>query len=171
MKKIRKLIYLALLISIALVLHYIEHFFPPLAPGAKLGLANIVTMVCLYLFGFSEAMAVVVIRSILGPLLGGSPTAIMYSMAGGVLSCIIMAVLYFKLNNYFSLLGISLAGAVFHNIGQLLTASLIYGTIGIFFTYMPILMFSSVITGNFIGLVVKYIVRYISRKNLLMNFS
>ena len=140
MNKIKKLIYLALLISIALVLHYIEHFFPPLAPGAKLGLANIVTLICLYLFGFSEAMAVVVICFILGPLLGGSLTAIMYSMAGGVLSCIIMAVLYFKFNNYFSLLGISLAGAVFHNIGQLLTASLLYGTIGILFTYMPILM-------------------------------
>jgi len=155
----------------ALVLHYIEHFFPPLAPGAKLGLANIVTLVCLHLFGFPEAMSVVIIRSILGPLLGGSPTAIMYSMAGGVLSCIIMAVLYFKFSNYFSLLGISLAGAVFHNIGQLLTASLLYGTIGILFTYLPILMLSSIITGNFIGLVVKYIIRFLSRKDLMMNFS
>jgi heptaprenyl diphosphate synthase len=171
MNNIRKLIYLALLISMALVLHYIEHFFPPLAPGAKLGLANIVTLVCLHLFGFPEAMSVVIIRSILGPLLGGSPTAIMYSMAGGVLSCIIMAVLYFKFSNYFSLLGISLAGAVFHNIGQLLTASLLYGTIGILFTYLPILMLSSIITGNFIGLVVKYIIRFLSRKDLMMNFS
>ena len=124
MNNIRTLIYLALLISMALVLHYIEHFFPPLAPGAKLGLANIVTLVCLHLFGFPEAMSVVIIRSILGPLLGGSPTAIMYSMAGGVLSCIIMAVLYFKFSNYFSLLGISLADSI-HTTGQLLTASLL----------------------------------------------
>ena len=96
---------MALLLSMALVLHYIEHFFPPLAPGAKLGLANIVTIISLHLFGFSESMAIVLLRSILGPLLGGSPTAIMYSMAGGVLSCIVMAVLYYKFNKYFSLMG------------------------------------------------------------------
>lgn len=165
------MVYLALLISIALVLHYLENFFPPLAPGAKLGLANIVTMITLHLFGFWEAMVVVVVRSILGPMLGGSPTAILYSMAGGVLSCIVMAMLYFKLSKYFSLLGISVAGAVFHNIGQLLTASLLYGTIGILFTYLPILMLSSVITGNFIGLAVKYMIRFLSRKKLLFNFS
>lgn len=116
-------------------------------------------------------MAIVLLRSILGPLLGGSPTAIMYSMAGGVLSCIVMAVLYYKFNKYFSLMGISLAGAVFHNIGQLLTASFIYGSIGILFTYMPILMVASVFTGNFIGLAAKYTIRFLDKKNLLMNFS
>jgi heptaprenyl diphosphate synthase len=171
MKKIRKIIIMALLLSMALVLHYIEHFFPPLAPGAKLGLANIVTIISLHLFGFSESMAIVLLRSILGPLLGGSPTAIMYSMAGGVLSCIVMAVLYYKFNKYFSLMGISVAGAVFHNIGQLLTASFIYGSIGILFTYMPILMVASVFTGNFIGLAAKYTIRFLDKKNLLMNFS
>jgi len=152
----------------ALVLHYIENFFPPLAPGAKLGLANIVTMISLYMFGFSESMAIVILRSVLGPLLGGSPTAIMYSMAGGVLSCIVMAVLYYKFNKYFSLLGISLAGAVFHNIGQLLTASLVYGSIGIMFTYMPILMVASIFTGNFIGLAAKYTIKFLDKKKLLM---
>jgi len=92
-------------------------------------------------------------------------------MAGGVLSCIVMAVLYYKFNKYFSLMGISLAGAVFHNIGQLLTASFIYGSIGILFTYMPILMVASVFTGNFIGLAAKYTIRFLDKKNLLMNFS
>ena len=159
---------MSLLLSMALVLHYIENFFPPLAPGAKLGLANIVTMISLYMFGFSESMAIVILRSVLGPLLGGSPTAIMYSMAGGVLSCIVMAVLYYKFNKYFSLLGISLAGAVFHNIGQLLTASLVYGSIGIMFTYMPILMVASIFTGNFIGLAAKYTIKFLDKKKLLM---
>ena len=113
---------------------------------------------------FWEGMAVVVVRSILGPILGGSPTGILYSLTGGVLSCIIMAVLYLHFREYFSLLGISVAGAVFHNVGQLLTASLLYGTIGILFTYMPLLMLSSVITGNFIGLVAKYIIRFLNKK-------
>lgn len=164
MKKNRKLVFMALFTSQALVLHYFENFFPPLAPGAKLGLANIVTIITLHLFGFWEGMAVVVVRSILGPILGGSPTGILYSLTGGVLSCIIMAVLYLHFREYFSLLGISVAGAVFHNVGQLLTASLLYGTIGILFTYMPLLMLSSVITGNFIGLVAKYIIRFLNKK-------
>jgi heptaprenyl diphosphate synthase len=171
MKKNRKLVYLALFLSMALVLHYVEHFFPTLAPGAKLGLANIVTLVTLNLFGFPEAMIVVVTRSILGPILGGSPTGILYSLAGGVLSCAVMAVLSFQFNRYFSLLGISVAGAVFHNIGQLLTASLLYGTIGILFTYLPILMLSSIVTGNFIGLVVKYMMRFLDKKEIHVNFS
>ena len=84
---------MALLISIALVLHYFEHFIPSLAPGAKLGLANIVTLVCLNMFGSGEAMTIVLIRSVLGPILGGSPTGIMYSLAGGTLSCVVMAIM------------------------------------------------------------------------------
>ena len=163
MSSVKKMVYLALIISQALVLHYIEHFIPPLAPGAKLGLANIMTMVTLALFGFREAMAVVVIRSVLGPLLGGSPTSILYSLAGGILSCIIMGLLYFRLRKYFSLFGISTAGAVFHNIGQLLVASLIFNTIGILYTYLPILMVSAVVTGNFTGLAAKYILHFLQK--------
>ncbi|NLC42885.1 MAG: Gx transporter family protein [Clostridiales bacterium] len=171
MNKSRKMVLMALLISMALVLHYFEHFIPPLAPGAKLGLANIVTMVCLNMFGFGEAMTVVLIRSVLGPMLGGSPTGIMYSLAGGILSCVIMAIMYYRFNKYFSLLGISVAGAVFHNIGQLLVASLLYGTIGILFSYLPIMMLSSVVTGNFIGLAAKYIIRFLDSKAFHVNSS
>ena len=155
---------MALFISQALVLHYIEGFFPMLAPGAKLGLANILTIITLNVFGFKEAMTVVVVRSILGPILGGSPTGVLYSLAGGILSCIVMSVLYCRFIQYFSLLGISVAGAVFHNIGQMLMASLLYGTIGILYTYLPILMLSSIVTGNFIGLTAKYIIKYLNKK-------
>ena len=162
---------MALLISIALVLHYFEHFIPPLAPGAKLGLANIVTLVCLNMFGSGEAMTIVLIRSVLGPILGGSPTGIMYSLAGGTLSCVVMAIMYYRFYKYFSILGISVAGAVFHNIGQLLAASLLYGTIGILFSYLPIMMLSSVVTGNFIGLAAKYVIGFLNNKAANINLS
>ena len=166
MKQSRKMVYMSLLTSQALVLHYLEGLLPPLAPGTRLGLANIISLIALHLFGLREAMTIVVIRSVLGPILGGSPMGILYSLAGGTLSCIVMAVLYSRFNKYFSLPGISVAGAVFHNIGQILTASVVYGTIGILFTYLPVLMLSSVITGNFIGLAAKYIIRFLDRRQL-----
>jgi len=155
---------LAIIISQALVLHYIEGFIPVLAPGAKLGLANIMTMVTLALFGFKEAMIVVIIRSVLGPLLGGSITGILYSLSGGILSGLVMSVLYLNFPSYFSLMGISTAGAVFHNIGQLLTASWIFGTLGILYTYLPVLMLAAVVTGYFNGLVTRYILNYLGNK-------
>lgn len=164
MIKTRKITLLAIIISQALVLHYIEGFIPVLAPGAKLGLANIMTMVTLVLFGFKEAMVVVVIRSVLGSLLGGSVTGILYSLSGGILSGLAMSLLYLNFQSYFSLMGISTAGAVFHNIGQLLTASWIFGTIGILYTYLPILMLAAVITGYFNGLVTRYILKYLHNK-------
>ncbi|NLJ41400.1 MAG: Gx transporter family protein [Clostridiales bacterium] len=161
MKKTRKMTMLALIVSQALVLHYIEGFIPVLAPGAKLGLANIMTMVTLMLFGFKEAMVVVIIRSVLGSLLGGSVTGIIYSLSGGILSGIAMAFLYSRLEKYLSIMGISTAGAVFHNIGQLLAASWIFGSIGILFTYLPILMLAAVATGYFNGLVSHYLLGYL----------
>lgn len=164
MIKTRKITLLAIIISQALVLHYIEGFIPVLAPGAKLGLANIMTMVTLVIFGFKEAMVVVLIRSVLGSLLGGSITGILYSLSGGILSGLAMSLLYLNFQSYFSLMGISTAGAVFHNIGQLLTASWIFGTIGILYTYLPILMLAAVITGYFNGLVTRYILKYLHNK-------
>ncbi len=165
MGKTKKITLLGLIISQSLVLHYIEGFIPVLAPGAKLGLANIMTMVTLVLFGFKEAMLIVIIRSVLGPLLGGSVTGILYSLSGGILSGIIMAIMHLKFNDYFSLMGISTAGAAFHNIGQLLMASWIFGTIGILYTYLPILMLAAIVTGNFNGLVSRYIVGYLKKNS------
>ena len=112
MSKVKKLVYLSLIISLALVIHYFESFIPPLAPGAKLGLANIMALVTLSLFGFKEALVVTLIRSLLGPLIGGSPSSILYSLAGGILATLIMALLYQKFRPYFTLMGISTAGAV-----------------------------------------------------------
>lgn len=163
MIKTKKMTLLALIISQALVLHYIEGFIPVLAPGAKLGLANIMTLVSLVLFGCKEAILVVIIRSVLGSLLGGSVIGILYSLSGGILSGLIMSIFYLRFSDYFSLMGISTAGAVFHNIGQLLTASWIYGTIGILYTYLPILMLAAIVTGFFNGLVSRYILASIQK--------
>jgi len=163
MNRIKKLVLMGLFISMALILHYIEGFFPvlvPGVPGAKLGLANILTLVTLVVFGWREAFIVVVIRSILGPILGGAPTGILYSMAGGVLSAVVMAFLYRILGNKVSLFGVSIAGAVFHNIGQLLVASLLFSNFYLF-TYLPIMTMIALPTGFFVGLSARYIIKYV----------
>lgn len=168
MDRVRKMVMLALITSQALVLHLIEGFIPVVAPGIKLGLANIMTLVTLTFFGFKEALMVVVARSVLGSLLSGSVTAMLYSLAGGILSCLVMGLLYFRWQTHFSIIGISTAGAIFHNIGQLLVASGVFGTIGILFTYLPVLTIVAVGTGFFVGLASGYIIKYLERQKWFM---
>lgn len=158
--KTRDMVLLSLLTAQAIVLHYIESFIPVIAPGAKLGLANIMTIVTLYIFGTKYALMVSVIRILLGSLLSGNPMGILFGLAGGLLSLTIMAILK-KYPKYFSLIGVSTAGAALHNLGQLITAALLYKTKGILFTYMPILMLTSAITGYFIGFASNHIIIYL----------
>lgn len=158
--KTRDTVLLSLLTAQAIVLHYIESFIPVIAPGAKLGLANIMTIVTLYIFGTKYALMVSVIRILLGSLLSGNPMGILFGLAGGLLSLTIMAILK-KYPKYFSLIGVSTAGAALHNLGQLITAALLYKTKGILFTYMPILMLTSAITGYFIGFASNHIIIYL----------
>ncbi|HHW70371.1 MAG TPA: Gx transporter family protein [Clostridiales bacterium] len=158
----RDMVILSLITAQAIVLHYIEGFIPVLAPGAKLGLANIMTIVTLYIFGARYALVVSVIRILLGSLLSGNPMGILFSMVGGILSWLIMAILK-GYPEYFTLVGVSTAGAAFHNLGQLATASILYNTIGIFFTYLPMLMLTSAITGYFIGFASRHIIDYLEK--------
>jgi len=164
MGRVRDMVILGLIISQALVLHLLEGFMPVLAPGMKLGLANIMTLVTLAIYGFKEAIIIVSIRSVLGSLLGGSVTAILYSLAGGILSCLVMGGLYYKYRPYFSIMGISTAGAIFHNIGQLLMASWMFGSVGILFSYLPLLTVTALGTGFFVGLASRYMIKYLQHR-------
>ena len=92
MTKTRKMIFLSLLVSQALVLHIIESMIPVpfITPGAKLGLANIVTVISLYLFGEIETLIVIIVRLILSAMFGGSISSLLYSIAGALFSFAIM---------------------------------------------------------------------------------
>lgn len=157
MKSTRKLTSLAMFISIALVLHVVEGMLPvPSAvPGIKLGLANTVTMIAIMFFGFREVLLIVLLRCLLGSLFGGSISGFLFSVTGGIMSAVIMWLFYNKLGKHFSIVGISIVGAIFHNIGQLLMASIIISDFRIYI-YLPLLMISSVVTGIFIGIVCNY---------------
>ena len=156
MKSTKKMVTLSVLISQALVLHVIERLIPvpvPI-PGVKLGLANIISMFTIIIFGWKEALLVVFLRTMLGSFFGGGVSSFLYSISGGMISALAMALLYKYFNKIFSIVAISVVGAVFHNIGQILVASMVVSNVNLFF-YLPILMITAVITGIFIGITVQ----------------
>ena len=151
MKKTKKMVLLSILVSIALVIYLIEAQIPGLMPGIKLGLANSISLVALILLGWKEAFLIMILRTILGSIFGGSISAFMFSIAGGILSNIVMILLYKNFKSYLSLPTISVCGAVFHNIGQLLVAAFVIQDARIY-VYLPVLLISAIVTGYFIGI-------------------
>ncbi len=153
---LKKLMFLSLLISSGLILSIIENMIPiPIPiPGVKLGLANVVFLLTLVLFGFKEAMIVVIIRGLTMSLATGNVSAVIYSLPSSMISTVVMAIVYKYFSKYFSLIGVSLFGAVAFNTVQVGIASLIMQNVKIF-SYLPIMILTSVFTGCFIGLTAK----------------
>lgn len=149
-----------MLISQALVLHVIERMIPvPIpVPGIKLGLANVISLFTIIIFGWREALIVVGLRTLLGSFFGGGISSFLYSFTGGIISTIAMTLMYKYGKKMFSIMAISVIGAVFHNAGQILIASFVVSNARLFM-YLPILLVAAVITGIFIGLTVQYTMR------------
>lgn len=155
----------SLLISIGLALHIFEGFIPnPLVlifPGARLGLANIIALIALVKLGFKSAITINVFRVIIAGLVQGTPISLLYSLSGAILSTTTMYIAYKYLSRVFSLVGVSVLGAIAHNTGQLIVASIIINNIGIFI-YLPFMVLISLLTGIFIGLTGEYTIRKIN---------
>ena len=153
MKRLKKLIFLSLLVSIGLVLGIVESMMPVpfIVPGAKLGLSNMVILITLVLFGFKEAMIVGILKSIIFTLVAGSVSSLFYSLSGSLLSCLTMYIIYRNFSKVFSLIGVSIFGAVAHNFAQVTVASVMMNNIRVF-SYLPILLLTSLFTGYFVGL-------------------
>lgn len=160
---------MGLFIALAMVLAYVEAILPPLfsaVPGIKIGLANIVIIFLLYRKGALPAAVVSVIRIVLITMLFGNFMSLLYSLAGGFLSLFVMIIL--KRFNLFSTVGVSVCGAIFHNIGQVLMAMLLLDTTQ-FAYYLVVLLVTGTIAGVFIGiggslLVKRFPQRYIDRQ-------
>ena len=151
-----------LLIALAFVLSYIETLFPVYmgAPGVKLGLANLVTVIALYGLGVKEAFAINLVRVILAGFTFGNMASILFGLAGAFLSLLLMDVCkYFRL---FDMVGISILGGVAHNIGQFLIAAFVTKTFGVF-SYLPVLLIAGTVAGALIGLLGGLILKRISR--------
>ncbi|MEW6229490.1 MAG: Gx transporter family protein [Bacillota bacterium] len=151
---------IAIFVALALVLHVAESFIPVpfMAPGAKLGLANIVTLLVVVLFGTYDALVVVAVRTFLGSLLSGALTNFAFSIVGGVLATCVMSFAHKRLGSVFGLAGVSILGAVSHNVGQLFVAAMIVGTTGIY-TYLPVLLVAGVGTGYFVGVTAGFVLK------------
>ena len=148
----------ALLAALALIFSYVEVIIPynPGIPGVKLGIANIVTVVALYKFGAREAAAVSVLRVVIAGLLFTGLFGMLYSLAGAFVSLTGMILL--RRTDIFSVVGVSMAAGVLHNLGQLLVAAALIEDLRIFF-YFPILLFSGIAAGILVGIVSAIILR------------
>lgn len=133
---------------------------PFIVPGAKLGLANVVTLIVIVLFGVYDALAVVAIRTFLGSLLSGALTSFAFSIVGGILATLAMSLAHKRLGDVFGLVGVSILGAVSHNVGQLFVAAVVVGTMGVY-SYLPMLLLAGVGTGYFVGILAGFILRFL----------
>lgn len=151
MNSTRKTAVLGLFAAAAIILGYVETLLPVFmgVPGIKLGLANLAVVVLLYLYGAKEAALVSAVRIVVIGFLFGNLFSIVYSLAGASLSLLVMVCL--KRAGGFSIIGVSAAGGVSHNLGQLLAAMMLVDNFSLFY-YFPVLMAAGVITGLLIGI-------------------
>ena len=160
--KTKKLAACSVLAAVALIFSYVEALIPFSIgiPGVKLGFANIVIVFTLYRFGEKYAFAVNVVRIALAGLLFGSVFSALYSLAGGMISLGVMILV--KKAGIFSITGTSMAGGVFHNLGQITVAAFVVQTTQIV-AYLPVLIFSGIAAGIVNGIVAQLCLNRIKR--------
>lgn len=170
MSKNQRLVYIALLAAQAVIIGLIERSIPSpffFAPGAKLGLSNIITCMALYTLPIKDASKVVLVRLILATLLGGTLSSFIYSTSGAILSFIGMLSVKKLQFLPISLIGVSMTGAVLHNVGQLVVASWIAGTWAVML-YLPVLSLIGILTGLAIGITANHLLTHVDQLHYYM---
>ncbi|MFC1683147.1 Gx transporter family protein [Candidatus Zixiibacteriota bacterium] len=155
-KSTHKLIHLSMLVSVGLILYILETNIPQPLPWARIGLANLAALMALVLWGFWEALAVALGRIVLGSLITGAllSPVFPFALAGGLASLVVMGLSWRFLRPIFSVVGVSILGALAHNIAQLYLAYVLYIQRGQIFYLLPLLLLSTVLSGFFVGAVV-----------------
>lgn len=160
--KALRLSLMALIMSMAAVISYFERFIPLInIPGLKLGLASVFTLLALVFFSWREALTILIGRIILVSFFAGSPISLIYSLAGGSLSLVAMALALRVDSRHLSIIGVSLLGAFFHNTGQALVLGLLIGSFKIALGYYPILVFAALLTGSLTGYIASYFLAHV----------
>lgn len=163
MTRNQKLVYIALLAAQAVILSLVERSIPfpfAFAPGAKLGIANLITIVAIFTLPLKDSFTVVWMRLIMTTLLGGTLSTFMYSCAGALLSYVGMLLVKQLGPKRVSIIGISATGGILHNVGQLAVASWIAQTWTVML-YLPILSFMGILSGIAIGIAANYLMTHV----------
>lgn len=162
----RKLTFLALTISFAMILSFIESRIPAFTaiPGVKVGLANIAVIFTLYKFGVYEAIVVSLLRVVLVSMLFGNPQSFLFSVAGAVLSLTVMILLK-KLVRAPEVV-VSVSGGIMHNIGQIIMASIVLGT-NVVAYYLPFLLLSGTLAGVVVGVASATLIKKVKLDKIL----
>ena len=163
MNRNKKLANMAMLVALAIIFSYVESLIPINfgVPGMKLGVANLVTVTGLYFLEIPEVLAVSVLRVLLTGFLFGNGMSIIYSLAGGILSFLVMALM--KRLKGFSVAGVSIAGGVSHNIGQIIVASIVVENLKLIY-YLPALLIAGTVTGFVMGMISKKLLPIVKRE-------
>ena len=161
----KKTAFLGLFACLALICSYIEALIPlPIpVPGVKLGLANVMIVICLYIYGAKDAIIINFIRIVLLAVLFANPYSLMYSLAGAIISMAFMYPLY--KSKKFSIIGVSVAGAVGHNLAQIIMAMWVTKILKLI-DYLPVLILSGIVTGVIIGIIGKLVIPKIKHIDL-----
>ena len=159
----KKTAFCGLMLALALIASYVESLIPvPIpVPGIKLGVANSVVLILLYYTNAKTAWGISVGRVVLSGFLFGSLSSILYSLSGAILSLLVMTLI--KKRDCFTMTGVSVAGGVSHNIGQLIMAFLVLES-GALWYYLPVLLVSGCVTGGLIGILGKEIFKRMPRE-------
>ncbi len=165
MNKVNRLTLYGVLTALALILSYVEASLPAFVaiPGMKLGLTNIVVMFALYAMGEKAAGLINITRILIAALLFGSALSLAFSLAGGILSLIVMIIA--KRTDKLSLVSVSVLGGLSHNIGQILVAMIVMNTRAIAL-YLPILWITGILSGIVIGVIGALIIKRVPTEKL-----
>ena len=162
---VRKIAVISMFTALALIISWLERpileLLPLPLPGFKLGLANTVTLFALYRLGVWESGQILLLRISLAALLFGSPVSFALSISGGIFSFLASVLLYKKKN--VSVLGVSMAAAAMHMLGQITAAAAILETSELFLSYLPYLLLLSVPTGALTGAITQYLIKRVKK--------
>lgn len=167
MNKNKTYIYISLLVAQGVVIGLLERMIPfpfAFAPGAKLGLANLITIIAIFTMSKKESFFLVCLRLLLTTFLGGTVSTLLYSASGAFLSYAGMLLIKSLGPKRVSVIGISAAGGFLHNVGQLVTASWISGSWNVML-YLPVLSFIGILAGIAVGIAANYLLEHVSTLN------
>jgi heptaprenyl diphosphate synthase len=168
----RHIALISLFSAAAVVFYVVESFIPRPLPWMRFGFGNIVVLISLYLMGFRISFLIALMKSVIGALIVGNlfTPAFLFSIGGSTLSVLIMALVIALPRNPFSPFGISIIGAVAHNLAQLIIATLLFvGLYEVLFLF-PVFMAISIVTGSITGFVTLFVLRPLSRMGIMNTF-